>query len=76
MWGVLAIQLSHVGCSRRLSGKRSPFLLGNSVTSRVTKHQTPGRNSLKTSEAVTDIPKLVWEQKTKIKKNKHIYKKI
>lgn len=76
MWGVLAMQLSHVGCFRRLGGKRSPFLLSNSVISRMTKHQTPGRNSLKTSEAVTDIPKLVWEQKTKIKKNKQIYKKI
>lgn len=31
---------------------------------------------MKTCEAVTDIPKLIWEWKTKITKNDQIYKKI
>lgn len=39
-------------------------------------YQMPGRNSLNASEAVTDIPKLIWEWKTKIEKNNQTYKKI
>ena len=53
------------------------FSLGTSITSRmILMHQTPGRSSLKASEAVTDIPKLLlgWEKNTEKRKKKQISK--